>query len=148
MSKELDKKGKSIGLLLAAISFIEVGGKLLKEDNKFYSKKNKQLLNNLIDSNLNLVKERDLLFNLLSSEKVLQESSKILNYELDKEIIEDLYTTEQKLLSNFIYLYLNLKSDSALIDTFIITEELRKGNKVYTQIELNDILKNEKRRFN
>jgi hypothetical protein len=95
----------------------------------------------LINSNLDLIEQRELLFNLLSSEKVLQESSKILNYELDKESIEDLYTTEQKLLSNFIYLYLNLKSDTELIDTFIITEELRKGKKVYTQVELNDKLK-------
>ena len=139
--KELDKFGKGVGLLIAACTFIEIGGDIVKENHKFYKKKNKQLLNNLINSNLDLIEQRELLFNLLSSEKVLQESSKILNYELDKESIEDLYTTEQKLLSNFIYLYLNLKSDTELIDTFIITEELRKGKKVYTQVELNDKLK-------
>ena len=139
--KILDRKGKGIGLLLSALSFIEIGGKILKEDTKFYRKKNKQLLNTLIESNSELIKERDLLFNLIQSDMVIEESSKILDYELDKEGIVDLYTTEQKLLSNFIFLYLSLKSDTDLIDTFIITEELRKGNKVYTQVELDDKLK-------
>lgn len=130
---ELDSTGKGLGLCMIASAFLEQAGRILKADNTVYKQRNKFLIDNFLRANLPIIEARELIANLIVSKKVLEESSAVMGYELDPEVVLENYTSEQTLLSNMIYLYLCIRSDEEMANLLLVTENLRQDKRVYTQ---------------
>jgi hypothetical protein len=134
--KELDSVGKGMGLAMAASIFLEKAGSILKKDKLVYKHKVKQLLNNLLQENLSLIKGRELLYNLISSKETLDDSAKILGYTPEKDVVEDAFHTEQDLMAKMVNIYLNITSDEELYNAWVVVNELFEKRRVYTQGDL------------
>ncbi len=133
---ELDKTGKAMGLCMIASALLEEAGKHLKEDNSVYKQRNKHLINSFLNANISIIEARKLIANLITSPKVLEESSQILGYELEADIVQENYNDEQNLLSNLVSLYINIRSETELKDLLLITDNLRQDKRVYTKEDL------------
>lgn len=115
---------------------MEQAGRILKADSTVYKQRNKHLIDTFLRANVPVIEARELLRNLIVSKKVIEESSEVLGYQLDPEVVEENYTAEQELLSNLIFLYLCIRSDQELADLLLITDNLRKDKRVYTEQDL------------
>ena len=134
--KELDLTGKGMGLAMIASALMEQAGIILKKDNTVYKQRNKHLIDTFLIAIVSVIEARELLYILIISPEVLKDSSKVLGYELDPEIVAENYTSEQELLSNLMYLYLCIRTDEELADLLLITDNLRRDKRVYTQEDL------------
>lgn len=132
---------KAYELLLASAVLTNVAAEAFKKDDNIYKHKNKRLLNELVNNNLYLLKQRELVEQEIGSQRVAEMYSKINGIEIDSELALENHITSQRVLINLIYLYIALKdtSDLYMLDTLI--DNITQHKKVYTEIELLDKLK-------
>jgi len=124
----MKKIGDDKGLVLAVIAslLIDLASKHLKKDNIFYKYKNKKLLNELIDSNKEVLKNIDKLRKLIGEG--------YFNNIEEKDVIEDNFNTEEKVFFNFIKLFYE-SDETKLIELNMFLDNLIKGKRLYTQEE-------------
>lgn len=136
-----DLTGKGIGLILASSFLMEEAGKILKSDSSWYKYENKQLLNNLLIKNHDLIMKEKNLVNLLQNEEVLESTKKLINDNtLETEDILSALTVEKKIFINFIYLFLS-GTDQSLQNLDILLEAMKNRLQLFTENDLFHVLK-------
>jgi hypothetical protein len=141
-------KEKALQMVAFCSIFISYAAEMLKKDTKWFRHKNKQLLLQLINENVETIKQYEnskaLLFqdpdvklNLELHHKAI--TGQEINY--DKEAIEEDLNIIQELFAIFLEIYLKT-APYQLINLSIILRNFRDGKRIYTQEEVDNLLKN------
>lgn len=133
MNKYQESTIKAIGLSFIASFLINKAAETLKQDNYFYKQKNKNLLNQLVESNLPILNvARQVTDGTHPNLKDLSEENvEETKLELDEELL---------LLTLFCEIYFR-SSMARVVDLQIMLCEIAKGNHVYTDTEVKAILR-------
>ena len=121
------------GLSFICTFLLEKIGKYLTSDSMFYRHENKMLLNRLMLNNK---------VPLFQAKQVYEGSHKKLEgMSFDGEIMEEELLTELKIFENFCEIYYKTQSAMGITDLGIYLDNLNKGKKLYTEVEIMSILK-------
>jgi hypothetical protein len=140
-------KEKALQIIAFCSIFTHYAAELLKKDVKWFRHKNKQLLLQLIDENVKTIKEyenckallfqdKDVKLNLELHHKAI--TGKDVDY--DKEAIEEDLNIIQELFGIFLEIYLKT-APFEMINLSIILRNFRDGKRLYTEDEVNKLLK-------
>lgn len=121
------------GLSFICTFLLDKIGKYLTSDSMFYRHENKMLLNRL------MLKNKAPLFHA----RQLHQGSlkKLEGLSFDIEAIDEELMTELKIFEDFCELYYNTQSAIKITDLGIYLDNLNKGKKLYTEVEVKSILK-------
>lgn len=135
-------EGKSIILAGTLLKLTEYVGDILKQDNRFYKQKNKQLLKQLLENNTALLlqykKVQNLLFKSDETKKVYEdlyfkETGEPLDY--DKNIVLEDFDLIENIFRLFFRNYLTA-SDNDLIILFQALNNIKNKEKLFTEKEI------------
>lgn len=135
-------EGKGIILAGTLLKLTEYVGDILKQDNKFYKQKNKQLLKQLLQNNTALLlqyqKVQELLFQSDETKKVYEdlyqkETGEALEY--DKNIVLEDFDLIENIFRLFLRNYLTA-NDTDLISMFVALNSIKNKEKLLTEKEL------------
>ena len=136
MNKPSDIVIKAHEVNIVAAYLMEWSSTILKGDSDFYRYKSKQLLNQLIESNQPVLNACEDL-RLLRHKNLVNISS---DYGVDS--ISEEMDTSFELVTDFVSLYLT-SSPVALTDLWIFQKSLLNGQRLYTQSDVDDLLKSQ-----
>ena len=139
MTKE-EKQEKGIALALIAYLLLEQAGSVLKEDGKYYKGKTKMLLNNLLQDSNGIFLNIKNLRRLILSKETIQKVEKQLNQEIEQEVMEEELDTSKRIFVNLASLYI-MKGVDKMYDLERITSNLLENKRVFTQDEVEDVVK-------
>lgn len=139
MSKE-QKQEKGIALALIAYLLLEQAGSVLKEDGKYYKGKTKMLLNNLLQDSNGVFLNIKNLRRLILPKETIKKVELQLNQEIEQDVMEEELDTSKRIFVNLASLYI-MKGVDKMYDLERITSNLLEGKKVFTQEEVEDVLK-------
>lgn len=129
------------GHAMIASWLLEYCGRIFQKDNKFYKQANKTLVKKLLDNNAeiftNVEKVRSLTHPDINKEWA---KKKLESLDLDAEVVDEEIGLQLELIGNFVSLYLNA-SPAELFDFWLIVQNIKAGKKVYTQEEVDDLLR-------
>ena len=133
-------KEKGYGYLLMANILIKMGFDIVKEDNNIFKHKTKQVFNHLMDI---LAPQ---MYQVERIRKLLFSKNEIEKMNIEQEDVEIEMNEEQELFSNFLNIYFSL-SPTGLYDFNRLLINFKEGQRLYTQIEVNNMIENELKKF-
>ena len=121
------------GLSFICTFLLDKIGKYLTSDSMFYRHENKMLLNRIMLNNK---------VPLFQARQIHEGTHKKLQgVAFDEEILSEELETELKIFEDFCELYYNTQSAIKITDLGIYLDNLSKGKKLYTEVEVMSILK-------
>lgn len=139
MSKE-QKQEKGIALALIAYLLLEQAGSVLKEDGKYYKGKTKMLLNNLLQDSNGVFLNIKNLRRLILPKETIKKVELQLNQEIEQDVMEEELDTSKRIFVNLASLFITA-NDGKIYDLERITTNLLEGKRVFTQDEVEDVVK-------
>ena len=134
------KKEKGIALSLIAYLLLEQAGSVLKEDGKYYKGKTKMLLNNLLQDSSGIFLNIKNLRRLILPKETIKKVELQLNQEIEQEVMEEELDTSKRIFVNLASLFITA-NDGKIYDLERITTNLLEGKRVFTQDEVEDVVK-------
>ena len=134
------KQEKGIALALIAYLLLEQAGSVLKEDGKYYKGKTKMLLNNLLQDSSGIFLNIKNLRRLILSKETIRKVEQQLNQEIEQEVMEEELDTSKRIFVNLASLYI-MKGVDKLYDLERITSNLLENKRVFTQDEVEDVVR-------
>ena len=133
---------KSMQIVAACAVWLNYAGEILKKDKGFYKQKNKMLLNNLLDSNIEVIKRSEKTEALVMNHPKIKRNLELHYKEITGEnivydtdsAVEDL-NMMQEMFGLFLEIYLST-STVDLVKFFIQLRSIRNKEKLYTEQEL------------
>lgn len=139
MSKE-QKQEKGIALALIAYLLLEQAGSVLKEDGKYYKGTTKMLLNNLLQDSNGVFLNIKNLRRLILPKETIKKVELQLNQEIEQDVMEEELDTSKRIFVNLASLFITA-NDGKIYDLERITTNLLEGKRVFTQDEVEDVVK-------
>ena len=139
MSKE-QKQEKGIAFALIAYLLLEQAGSVLKEDGKYYKGKTKMLLNNLLQDSNGVFLNIKNLRRLILPKETIKKVELQLNQEIEQDVMEEELDTSKRIFVNLASLFITA-NDGKIYDLERITTNLLEGKRVFTQDEVEDVVK-------
>ena len=133
---------KSMQIVAACAVWLNYAGEILKKDKGFYKQKNKMLLNNLLDNNLDVIRRSEKTEALVLNNPKIKRNLELHYKEITGESI--VYDTDsavedlnlmQEMFGIFLEIYLTT-STVDLVTFFIQLRAIRNKERLYTEEEL------------
>lgn len=139
--------GRAWSLSICASLLLAKASETLKKDDAFYKQKNKQLLNQLIESNNGVLRANDRLKNLIDAPQFTQEVKEANNE--DALEVGDLslnLTLEQEVMSRFMFLFVT-STNSTIHNLDLVLSNLSQNRRLYTQEEVDYLIKQKEKQY-
>jgi hypothetical protein len=140
MNKQKPSKRLMDGFTIACLSaiYMDMAGRMLKEDSRFYKQKNKQMLNDLMNANQSILFEIEMVHKFMDDNPQYIEAfaKERGDSEIEVECLHEAINIQRRIAGNFAGALLN-SDDNKIFELDLYLENLVNGKKLYTEEELN-----------